>query len=47
MNAADDASYDEQFVEYCANFSSKVVQFFNIRLETEFKDQGKLTNEKA
>ena len=46
VNAADDASYDEQFVEYCSNSSSKFVQFFNKRLKTEFKDQGKLTNER-
>lgn len=32
VNAADDATYDEQcrgFVEYCANFSGKFVQYFN------------------
>ena len=32
VNAADEASYDEQcndLIEYCANFSSKFVQYFN------------------
>ena len=40
VNAADDASYDEQcndLVEYCANFSSKFVQYFNKRLRQNLR----------
>ena len=50
VNAADEASYDEQcndLVEYCANFSSKFVQYFNkwLRQNLRIKENLPMTED--